>query len=115
MISFFAAVDHYLFVSKKIKKKNIPCNISVTCFVAQHSETPTKSNFITNSVGVVDSRSQRINIYVHITAFYPKDGTKTCDLDRFSKGDVIHVQGRFTIIDSETDNGDKVKILKVSE
>ena len=91
----------------------MPCNLNVICFVAQHSETPTKSNFIVNLLGVAYSRNQEVNIYVYITAFYPKDGSKTRDLDRFKKGDVIQVQGRFTITETEAE-GNKIKVLKVS-
>ncbi|CAI2163946.1 877_t:CDS:2 [Funneliformis geosporum] len=35
-----------------------------------------KSNFIANVVGLVNSRNQNMNIYIHIVAFYPKDLVK---------------------------------------
>ena len=45
-----------------------------------------------NAVGISFSRHQNINIFIHITAFYPK-GSKNdeYDLEKFKKGDIIHV------------------------
>jgi len=74
----------------------MPCNISVICFVDQYSETAGKSNFIANAVGLVNSRNQNINIYVHIVAFYPKDSVKDTDLEKFKKGDIITVRYLYT-------------------
>lgn len=88
----------------------MPCNISAICFVDQYSETTGKSNFVANAVGLVNSRNQNINIYIHIVAFYPKDSVN--DLEKFIKGDIIKVQGRFSIIETEVDES-KVKIIKV--
>jgi hypothetical protein len=52
-------------------------------------------------VGIVCSRHQNINIYIHIIDFYPKDTIKDSDLEKFNKGDIIRVQGRFSIIETE--------------
>ena len=38
------------------------------------------SNFIVNAVGIANSRQQRINIFIHIVAFYPNDETRDNDL-----------------------------------
>jgi hypothetical protein len=90
----------------------MPCNISVICFIDQYSETTGKSNFISNAVGLVNSRSQNDNIYIHIVAFYPKELVKNSDLEKFKKGDIIKVQGRFSIIETEV-NESKIKLIKV--
>ena len=79
----------------------MPCNISVICFIDQYSETTGKSNFISNN-----------NIYIHIVAFYPKESVKNSDLEKFKKGDIIKVQGRFSIIETEV-NESKIKLIKV--
>ena len=50
----------------------MPCNLNVICFIDQYNETPGKANFVANAVGIVASRHQNINIYVHIVAFYPR-------------------------------------------
>ncbi|CAI2182378.1 2643_t:CDS:2, partial [Funneliformis geosporum] len=71
-----------------------------------------KSNFIANAVGLVNSRNQNMNIYIHIVAFYPKDSVKDSNLEKFKKGDIIKVQGRFSIIETEV-NESKVKLIKV--
>ena len=86
--------------------------LDVICFIDQYSETAGKSNFIANAVSLVNSRNQNINIYVHIVAFYPKDSVKDTDLEKFKKGDIIKVQGRFSIIETEV-NESKVKLIKV--
>ncbi|CAI2198558.1 7839_t:CDS:2 [Funneliformis geosporum] len=71
-----------------------------------------KYNFIANAVGLVNSRNQNMNIYIYIVAFYPKDSVKDSDLEKFKKGDIIKVQGRFSIIKTEV-NESKVKLIKV--
>jgi len=88
----------------------MPCNLNAICYIDQHNETLGKSNFIVTAVGVVSSQCQN-NIFIHIIAFYPKDVTKSCDLERFNKGDVIRVQGRFSIIETEVDEN-KIKLIK---
>ena|SRR5687767_2905303 len=90
----------------------MPCNINAICFVDQYNETPGKSNFITNAMGLVNSRHQNTNVYIHIVAFYPKDSTKDSDLEKFNKGEIIKVQGRFSIIETEV-NESKIKLIKV--
>ncbi|CAG8667156.1 7544_t:CDS:2 [Funneliformis caledonium] len=45
----------------------------------EHNETLTKSNFITNAVGIVNSQHQKSNVFIYITAFYPKDINMTRD------------------------------------
>jgi hypothetical protein len=70
-------------------------------------------NFVVNAVGIVNSRQQNINIFVHIVAFYPKDTTSgNNDLERFEKGDIIRVQGRFSIVETNVDES-KIKVIKV--
>ena len=44
--------------------------------------------------------------------FYPKDSVKDSDLEKFKKGDIVKVQGRFSIIETEV-NESKVKLIKV--
>jgi len=90
----------------------MPCNLNVICYVDQHSEIVRTSNFIVNAVGVVNSRHQNTNIFVHIVAFYPKDTSKHSDLERFNKGDIIQVQGRFSIVETKVEE-DKIKVIKV--
>jgi hypothetical protein len=91
----------------------MPCNINTICYVDQRSEVAGKSSFIVNAVGVTRSRHQKKNIYVHIVTFYPKETAKgDDDIERFEKGDIIRVQGRFSIIETEADNN-KVKLIKV--
>ena len=90
----------------------MPCNLNTICFIDQHNEIAGKSKFVTNAVGIVSSRQQNINIYIHITAFYPKDVAKDNDLERFKKGDIIQVQGRFSVTEADVD-GSKVKLIKV--
>ncbi|RIA96745.1 hypothetical protein C1645_814935, partial [Glomus cerebriforme] len=51
-------------------------------------------------------------MFVHIVAFYPKNVTRNCDLERFKKGDIIRVQGRFSIIETEV-GGSKIKLIKM--
>ena len=75
----------------------MPCNLNTICYIDQHSKTARKSSLIVNAVGIVNTRHQNINIYIHIIAFYPKDATRENDLERFSKGDIIQVQGKFSI------------------
>ena len=53
----------------------MPCNLSVICYIDQHNEAARKSNFVVNAVGIVNSRHQNTNIFVHIIAFYPKEIT----------------------------------------
>ena len=38
--------------------------------------------------------------------------TKHSDLERFNKGDIIQVQGRFSIVETKVDE-DKVNVIKV--
>lgn len=92
----------------------MPCNLTVICYIDQHNEAARKSNFVVNAVGVVNSCHQNTNIFVHITAFYPKEVTRNNDIEieRFSKGDIIQVQGKFSIIETEVD-GSKIKVIKV--
>jgi hypothetical protein len=52
---------------------------------------------VTNAVGIVCSGHQNI----HIVACYTKDTIKDSDLEKFNKGDIIRVQGRFSIIETE--------------
>ena len=87
-------------------------NISVICFIDQYSETTGKSNFISNAVGLVNSRHQNTNVYIHIVAFYPKDSTKDSNLEKFNKGNIIKVQDRFLIIEMEV-NKSKIKLIKI--
>jgi hypothetical protein len=90
----------------------MPCNLNVICYIDQHSESPGKSNFVVTAVGIISSRQQNINIFIHIIAFYPKDATRDSNLERFKKGDIIRVQGRFSIIETEVD-GNNIKLIKV--
>lgn len=90
----------------------MPCNLNTICYIDQHNEIARKSNFVVNVVEIVNSRHQNINIYVHIIAFYPKDITRDSDLERFIKGDIIQVQGKFSIIETEIDDN-KIRIIKV--
>ena len=91
----------------------MPCNLNAICYIDQHNETARTSNFVVNAVGVVNSYQQNINIFVHIVAFYSKDTTsKNSDLERFKKGDIIRLQGRFSIVETEVDNS-QIKIIKV--
>ena len=88
----------------------MPCNLSAICFIDQHNETLGKANFVVTAVGVVRSRHQNTNVFVHIIAFYPRDMTRDCDLERFKKGDIIKVQGRFSIIETEVEKS-KIKLI----
>lgn len=90
----------------------MPCNLSVICYVDQHNEIVRTSNFVVNAVGIINSRLQNTNIFVYIVAFYPKDTTKNSDLERFNKGDIIQVQGRFSIVETNVDDS-KIKVIKV--
>ena len=93
----------------------MPCNLNVICYIDQHTEVAKKSNFVVNAIGIVNSRHQNSNIFIHIVAFYPKDkfnDNDDNDLERFNKGDIIQVQGRFSIVESEID-GNKINIIKV--
>ena len=90
----------------------MPCNINAICFVDQYNETSGKSNFIANAVGLVNSRHQNSNVYVQIVAFYPKDSAKDNNLEKFNKGNIIKVQGRFLIIEMKV-NKSKIKLIKV--
>ncbi len=92
----------------------MPCNFNTICYIDEHNEMPTKSNFITNAMRIVNSRHQKSNVFIYIITFYPKDinMTRDSDLERFKKGDIIQVQGRFLIIETEVDN-DKIKLIKV--
>jgi hypothetical protein len=38
--------------------------------------------------------------------------TRDCDLERFKKGDIIRVQGRVSIIETEVEKS-KIKLIKV--
>ena len=91
----------------------MPCNLNVICYIDQHNEVARKSNFVVNAIGIVNSHHQDTNIFVHITAFYPKEITRNDDLERFTKGDIVQVQGKFSIIETEVD-GSKIKIIKVN-
>jgi hypothetical protein len=62
----------------------MPCNLNTICFVDQYNEIPGKTNFVVNAVGIVSSRHQNINIFVHIIAFYPRDTIKDSDLEKFN-------------------------------
>src|SRR2546421_9889127 len=90
----------------------MPCNLNVICYIDQHNKTARSSNFVVNAVGIVNSRHQNVNIFVHITAFYPKDMTRDSSLERFDKGDIVQVQGKFSITETDVD-GTKIKIIKV--
>jgi hypothetical protein len=91
----------------------MPCNLNTICYIDQHTETARTLNFVVNAVGIVNSRQQNINIFVHIVAFYPKDTTSgNNDLERFEKGDIIRVQGRFSIVETNVDES-KIKVIKV--
>lgn len=90
----------------------MPCNLTTICYIDQHNEVARKSSFVVNAVGIVNSRHQNINIYVHIIAFYQKDVSRDNDLERFNKGDIIQVQGKFSVIETEVDES-KVKLIKV--
>ncbi len=91
----------------------MPCNLNAICFIDQHNENPGKTNFVVTAVGIICSRQQNVNIFIHIIAFYPKDSTRdNNDLERFKKGDIIKVQGRFSIIETEVD-GSKIELIKV--
>lgn len=90
----------------------MPCNLTTICYIDQHNEVARKSNFVVNAIGIVNSRYQKDNICIQIIAFYQKDTTKDNDLERFNKGDIIQVQGKFSIIETEVD-GSKVKLIKV--
>ncbi|GES97191.1 hypothetical protein GLOIN_2v1781008 [Rhizophagus clarus] len=79
----------------------MPCNLNAICCIDQYNKTLEKSSFI--AVGIISSQHQNINIFIHIVAFYPKDVTQNCELERFKKGDIIRVQGRFSIIETEVD------------
>ena len=89
----------------------MPCNINAICFIDQYNEMLEKSNFIANAIGLVNSQYQNINVYVHIVAFYLKDLVKDSDLEKFNKGDIIKVQGRFSIIETEV-NESKINLLR---
>lgn len=91
----------------------MPCNLDVICYIDDYNEVARNSNFVVNAVGIVRSRHQKINIYVHIVVFYPKDEDQNNNLDKFNKGDIIKVQGRFSIIQTEVE-GSKIKIIKVN-
>jgi hypothetical protein len=90
----------------------MPCNLDVICYIDQYNEVARKSNFVVNAVGIVNSRHQKVNIYVHIVVFYPKDDIRDNDLEKFNKGDIIKVQGRFSIVETEVE-ANKIKVIKV--
>jgi hypothetical protein len=90
----------------------MPCNLNAVCFIDQHNEIARTSNFVVNAVGVVNSYQLNANIFVHIVAFYPRDTSSDSDLERFERGDIIRVQGRFSIVETDVD-GSKVKVIKV--
>ena len=90
----------------------MPCNLNTICYIDQHNEIAGKSKFVVNAVGIISSRHQDTNIFIYITAFYPKDMTQDADLERFKKGDIIQVQGRFSITKTKV-NDSKVKLIKV--
>ena len=90
----------------------MPCNLSTICYIDQYNEIARKSNFIVNSVGIANSHQQSINIFIHIVAFYPNDETRDSDLEWFNKGDIIKIQGRFSVIETKVEEN-KIKIIKV--
>jgi hypothetical protein len=91
----------------------MPCNLNAICYIDQHTEIARTSNFVVNAVGIANSYQQNINIFIHIVAFYPKDTTSgNSDLERFEKGDIIRVQGRFSIVETNVDEN-KIKVIKV--
>ncbi|CAI2201849.1 16225_t:CDS:2, partial [Funneliformis geosporum] len=93
----------------------MPCNLNAICFIDQHNETPGKSNFVVTAVGIISSRQQNTNIFIHIIAFYPKNTTRDNDLERFEKGDIIKVQGKFSIIETEVDRTSDICVLNLEE
>ena len=70
----------------------MPCNINVICFIDQYSETSNFANAVWH---------QNINTYINIIAFYPKYPIKDSDLEKFNKGDIVKIQGKFSIIKTE--------------
>ncbi|CAI2168432.1 3126_t:CDS:2, partial [Funneliformis geosporum] len=50
----------------------MPCNLNTICYIDQHNEMAEKSKFIANVIGIINT-----------------------DLERFKKGDIIQIQGRF--------------------
>jgi hypothetical protein len=90
----------------------MPCNINVICFIDQYNEVPGKSNFVVNAIGVVNPQYKSDNVYIHIVSFYPIDNTRNNDLEKFEKGNIVQVQGRFSIIETNIDE-EKIKMIKV--
>lgn len=70
----------------------MPCNLDIICYIDEYKEVARKSNFVVNAVGIVSSRHQKINIYVHIVAFYPNEEIRDNNLEKFNKGDIIIVK-----------------------
>ncbi|CAB4430048.1 unnamed protein product [Rhizophagus irregularis] len=88
------------------------CNLNTICYIDQHNETVRKSSFVVNAMSIVNSQHQNINIYVHIIAFYPKDIIQDNVLESFNKGDIIQIQGKFSVVETEV-NDNKTKVIKV--
>ncbi|CAI2182501.1 8158_t:CDS:2 [Funneliformis geosporum] len=82
----------------------MPCNLNTICYIDQHNKTAEKSKFIANVVEIISFQHQNINIFIHITAFYPKNTTQDTDLERFKKEDIIQVQGRFSVTETDVDD-----------
>ncbi|RHZ77068.1 hypothetical protein Glove_186g177 [Diversispora epigaea] len=74
-------------------KTKIPAHISAICYIESRTENTSKNNFVVNAVGVTNSKYQK-RTYLQITAFYPLDDDKSCDLPKFEQKDVIQVEGR---------------------
>ncbi|RHZ78371.1 hypothetical protein Glove_165g19 [Diversispora epigaea] len=59
-------------------------------------------------------KDQEDKTYLQITAFYPLDKNKPCDLSKFELNDVIQVEGRFLITENDKNDGmEENNLIKV--
>ncbi|RHZ61198.1 hypothetical protein Glove_349g149 [Diversispora epigaea] len=63
--------------------------------------------------GKEGGKDQEDKTYLQITAFYPLDENKPCDLSKFELNDIIQVEGRFLITENdENDETEENNLIK---
>ncbi|CAG8695214.1 3644_t:CDS:2 [Ambispora leptoticha] len=91
----------------------MPGNVTVLCYITEHRKSSANSMFISDSSGVIRSRSLDSPLKIFLKGFYPQGTSEELSLPSFDVEDVVIATGKFRIVEYVNETNEKVPTLKM--
>ncbi|RIB20480.1 hypothetical protein C2G38_2179161 [Gigaspora rosea] len=91
----------------------MPVTITVLCYITEHRKNSANSLFITDSSGVIRSRSLDSLLKIFLKGFYLQDTSKELNFPSYDIEDVVIVMGKFRTVEYINEKDEKAPTLKI--